>query len=271
MNAEGLHHVVVGTGPPLLVMHGGPGFDHTYFRPWLDGLGADHSVIYYDHRGTGRSPEPEDWSRIGHDTWSDDAADLLDRLGHDGATVLGHSYGGFLALETALRHPERVRALVLCDTAPVVDYPDVVMETARARGTPEQVAVVAELLRTGAAGDEHFREAVETILPLYFHEYQAGLFERLLGRTRFRAAAQNHASAACLPDYDVRHELWRIRVPSLVLAGRHDWLCPVREGAEQLADGLPDSRLVVFEESGHFPFVEETEAFLEAVRKWEAT
>ena len=266
--ATELHRVILGDGPPILLMHGGLGFDHTYFRPWLDPLADTHTLIYYDHRGNGRSPEPADWSTVDHAMWADDAAALLDEVGHPRAVVLGHSYGGFLALELAERHPDRLDGLILADTAPTMDYAEVVVANAQARGTPEQVETVIEALTNGVRGDDHYREVMRVILPIYFEHPPEDVFDRVLGQTRFRATALNHANAHCLPEYDVRDGLPALEVTTLVMAGRHDWICPVAEGSERLVDGLPDAELVVFEDSGHFPFVEETDAFLDVTRRW---
>ena len=82
-----------GEGAPLLVMHGGPGLDHTYFRPHLDNLAKTHNVIYYDHRGNGRSSPVQNWEGITHATWVEDADQLRASLGHEKIFLFGHSYG----------------------------------------------------------------------------------------------------------------------------------------------------------------------------------
>src|SRR5579864_9005276 len=110
-------------------MHGGLGLDHTYFRPSLDSLARSEGhpqIIYYDHRGGGRSRrEPLDG--VTHATWAGDADALRAHLGHERVVLLGHSYGDYLALDYVLAHPERVAALILVSTAPVLDYLPVVV------------------------------------------------------------------------------------------------------------------------------------------------
>lgn len=85
-----------GQGHPVLIMHGGLGLDHTYFRPWLDKLADVAELIYYDHRANGRSARPSVIEGIGHETWAADADALRAHLGYDRIILLGHSYGGFL-------------------------------------------------------------------------------------------------------------------------------------------------------------------------------
>src|SRR4051794_5275320 len=108
VNGTELYYTTHGHGRPLLVMHGGLGLDHAYFRPWLDALGDVSELIYYDHRGNGKSARPTDWSGVTHATWADDADALREQLGHERITLYGHSYGGFLALEYALRHADHL-------------------------------------------------------------------------------------------------------------------------------------------------------------------
>src|SRR4051794_4879294 len=104
INGTQLFYTTHGQGRPMLVMHGGLGFDHTYFRPWLDPLGEQVTLIYYDQRGQGQSARIESFAGVTHETLVDDADALREHLGYDQIILLGHSYGGFLAQDYALRH-----------------------------------------------------------------------------------------------------------------------------------------------------------------------
>lgn len=258
----------LGEGPPLLVMHGGLGLDHTYFRPWLDPLASELQLIYYDHRGNGRSAQPTEWSTVEHATWVEDADALRDALGHDRILLLGHSYGGFLALEYALRYPDRLTGLILCSTAPVVDYAERSFAIAAERATPEQLETLASALSGPVADDAAFLAAFRQVIPIYFHAYEPATGEALLRVLRPRAAAFNRSFFHCLPRYDVRERLEEIGVPTLILGGRSDWFPPPEAGPERLAAAMPSAELVMFERSGHFPFIEEPERFLEVLRSW---
>jgi proline iminopeptidase len=249
-------------------MHGGMGLDHTYFRPWLDPLGENAQLIYFDHRGNGRSAPPRDWSGLDHRGWIEDADALRARLGYEKIFLFGHSYGGFLALEYALRYAERLHGLVLCNTAPAFDYPEVAIANAENRGTPGALDALGHVLAQRAPNDEAAGQWWRQIFPLYFHRPEAAVLEGVADRIRYRHEAWNRSIFELMPGFNVVDRLSQIHVPALVLAGRDDWIMPVREGAERLHAGLPNSQLVIFEQSGHFPWIEEPEAFLTTVRQW---
>lgn len=264
-----LHYEVLGRGAPMLLMHGGLGLDHTTLRPWLDPLAARLQLIYYDHLANGRSAFTGDPDSLDHDLWVETADSLRDHLGHDELTLFGHSYGGLLALEYTLRHPERVRGLVLSNVAPAFDYPDAVMANAQ-RKASDAVAFqgVVDALSGPAADDEAFAQTFRTITPLYFHAYDPERHGAVLEQVQFRADAANRSTFACLPGYDVRDRLGEIRTPTLVISGADDWIMPPEHAGARVAAGIDGAEHVVFERSGHWPFVEETDRFLLVVREW---
>ena len=265
---QALFVVREGSGIPMVVLHGAMGFDHTYLRPWLSALGDRLELIFVDLRGNGRSPDPADWGEVSHATWVDDIEQLRARLGHERILLFGHSYGGHLALEYALRYPEHLRGLILCGTTSALDYPELIVANAQARGTPEQVEALVQALSAPLPDDETFRDTMETLLPLYFHDPQSDLAGTLFSEVIYRAGAFNHTFFQCLPGYNVQDRLKEIATPTLVLGGRDDWITPPAHGAERLHSGLPNSELVIFSNSGHFPFAEEPTAFERAVRDW---
>ena len=85
---------------------------------------------------------------------------------------------------------------------------------------------------------------------------------------RYSAGAFNRGFFECLPALNTSVGLGNVGVPTLILSGRHDWITPVPQGAQRLHDALPNSELIVFEESGHFPFIEESDRFVEVVKNW---
>jgi proline iminopeptidase len=167
LNGTELFYVEVGEGLPCLVMHGGLGFDHTGLHPWLDPLGEEMHLVYYDHRGNGRSGRPP-LETLTFEQFCSDADTLREYLGFEKTAVLGYSFGGFIALEYALRYPDHLSHLILLDTAPAFDYGEEIEANARSKGaTPEQL----EALEASADNEAEFWHLWKLIEPLYFHGY----------------------------------------------------------------------------------------------------
>ncbi len=268
VNGTRLYFRTRGQGTPMLMMHGGPGLDHTYFLPWFDALCSEMELIYYDHRWNGRSGRPENAAGTSHDTWIDDADALRARLGHDRIILFGHSYGGALALEYALKYGDRLSGLVLCCTAPAFDYLDAVLENAMARGTPEQLSALQAVLSGTVEGDAEWREKWMTYLPLYFKRYDPAVGAAMDRETVYSIAAQNNETLNRLPSFNVLDRLGAITTPTLIISGREDLITPPAHTGERIHTALPNSKWVVFEESGHFPFIEETGPFMQTLLDW---
>jgi proline iminopeptidase len=249
-----------GTGVPCLVMHGGLGLDHTYLRG-LDMLGDVLHLVYYDHRHNGRSGRPP-LESVTHAQLADDAEGLRQHLGLGKVAVLGHSYGGFIALEYALRYPDSVSHLILLDTAPVFNYGEEIMNNARAKGaTPAML----EALNASSSTDEAMKSMLKLIFPLYFYRYQPA-YDAILADIIVCAALEG-PQEKMLSTYDTLSSLHQISCPTLVLVGRDDFICPPTQ-AQLMHAHIPHSYLVAFEHSGHFPWIEEPALFNQTVREW---
>lgn len=252
-----------GEGPAILTLHGGPGLDHTYFLPWLEPLAEGRQLVLYDQLGNGRSERPSTFPAGGIDAWADEADGLRAHLGLERMVLFGHSFGSFTALTYALRHPRRLRGLILCSGAPALDYPEVMQANAAARSTPEQLALFARAMSGPTADDAQLRRDWNAILPIYFHAFDPAIGKMMDESTIYSAAAYNHGS---VQPYNVLTRLGEIGVPTLLISGRHDWRTPPKQGGERLRDGIAGAKLEIFEKSGHFPFIEENERFLATVR-----
>lgn len=258
-----LFYHVVGEGQPCLVLHGGPGIDHTSLRPWLEPLGDRLQLVFYDQRGNGRSTarlgETPDFEQL-----CADANALHKALGAGRVALLGHSFGGFVALEYALRYPERVSHLILVDTAPSFDYGDEIQANIECKELSEET--LAAVSSPPPSSDAAFGAMWRAVLPLYFHRYDPTLAERAFATTVYRAAAAAWGGAL-FTTYNVVSRLGAIRAPTLVLVGDDDAICPPSQ-AQRLAAGIPDSQLEIISGCGHFPFIERPDEFVTAVQRW---
>jgi proline iminopeptidase len=264
LNGTELFYVEVGEGLPCLVMHGGPGFDHSALHPWLDPLGEDMHLVYYDHRGHGRSGRPP-VETLTYQQLCSDADALREHLGFEKIAVLGYSFGGGVALEYALRYPERLSHLILLDTGPGGngDRWEEIEANARRKGaTQEQL----DALGASDENEADFWRTLNLIAPLYFHTFDADLAERVLGKTIVSVEA-SEADYAIDGGWDLTPRLGEISAPTLILVGEDDFICPPSR-AKIMHERIPNSELVIFEKSGHFPHVEKPEAFFDAVLGW---
>lgn len=250
--------------PPCLVLHGGPGMDHSYYRPWLSPLTDTVQLIYMDHRGQGRSQRlPNEAYTIEH--MADDLEQLRLYLGLEQPIVMGNSFGGMLALVYATRYPGSYSRLVLISTTASYDFMAEANAIAAERATPEQQRVLPTIFEGKVQTAEDYRHWWDVMLPLYFHRYDPEAGAAMLGRTIGNPEIARHMFAHEIPHYDVRPRLDAIGVPTLVISGRHDWITPPTQGQE-IHSLIPGSEFTIFEHSGHMPFVEEQEAFLSRVR-----
>jgi proline iminopeptidase len=256
-----------GQGRPLVLMHGGPGLDHTYLRPGFDPLGDAVELVYYDQHGNGRSARPADWTAVTHASWVQELEELRHDLGFEKFTLFGHSYGGFLAQEYALRFPDRLDGLILCSTAAALDYPDVAFARAQAHGTPGAFAALGRALSGQLRDDEAVRAFLIAALSIYYHQPPPGV-HALYEQMHLSADAFNHAFSHCLPHFRTLESLPQIQVPTLILTGRHDWIAPPEQAAERMHKLMPTAEWFIFENSGHYPFLEEPESFRTRLREW---
>ena len=252
----------VGQGAPCVCLHGGPGTDASGLARTLGPLAGELGLrlIFYDHRGHGRS----EWVPVEHCTQDQLVSDIEGvrrALGLGPVLVLGISWGGFLGLMYAARHPDSIRTLAVVGASASRDFMRRAEENARRRATAEQWAAYRALWDGSLADDASFRSAFDTIRPLYFFD-PARAVENSAARAgiRYRLAVRKFIIEHEYATYDCRAELARIACPTLVMVGRHDWICPMDQG-EEIARLVTGAELAVFEESGHSPQIEERAAF----------
>jgi proline iminopeptidase len=228
-----------GGGVPLVCLHGGMGINsRTLHVPGILHL-SNHGirVIIPDQRGHGRSSRSDD-SHYTHAVWAEDVRDFAKCLGLSQFALLGHSYGGFLALEYAIRWRQSLTHLIL-------------------------VATSAGPVRVSAANcetDEDLKELFRRQWPHFF--VGDDKHWELLEEAEFSSAAFNAAFTRELPKYDLRKHVGQINVPTLLVVGNED---PYRPYMEWFAKNTENSELCVLHGIGHFPFVEAREEFLNKV------
>ncbi|MGH3166382.1 MAG: alpha/beta fold hydrolase [Trebonia sp.] len=257
---------VVGEGPVVFAHSGGPGVDSDYLRMPL--LERHMTMVYLDPIGTGKSGllPGGDYSVA---EYARRVELLRAHLGVMDGFLLGHSHGGFVALQYALDFPGRMRGFLVYDGAPTYSS-DLVEELTREVAIfakrwpdrPEAVAAVRALEDEGKVHDAASATAyMKTILPLYFADYRKTVKE--LGKPPVVTFSVFDPDRKPY-EWDVRGKLGAIGAPVLTLVGTHDFICPP-VWAKQINAEIPNSRLIEFTDSGHLPHVEEPEKFLRSV------
>jgi proline-specific peptidase len=248
--------------PTVVVVHGGPGADHTYFKEFYASLTEIAQIVYYDQRGNGRSEDGprELWTL---DQWADDLRALCDVLGIERPVVFGGSFGGFVALNYAIRHPDHPARLVLAVTAAHVHTKRVLAMFERLGGA--EARAVAERCYADPTA-ENLEAWLRVCGPLYA---QRPMPPEIAARVTTRLEVAEHFARGEELTFDLRPRLGEIRCPVLLLAGELDPGVPI-EDAEELAAGLrPDLvRFVRFPDAGHMLAAEQPEAVLSLVREF---
>lgn len=255
----------IGEGPDVVVLHGGPGAHLDYLLPQFDALATGRRLRYYDQRGGGRSP-------VGRDVpvgWREHVADLealLVRWQIPSATILGYSWGGLLAMLFAVEHSERVSRLALVSPAPATAVGRAEFERRFAeRMLRPEIRRARDALKSSGLRERdpeaYQRRAFELSVAGYFHD-----FANVHDLTPFRVTGRTQQAVwESLDGYDLRERLARLDMPARVFHGRDDPI-PLATAAETAR--LLRGELVVFEHSGHVPYVEEAEAFRAALDAW---
>jgi proline iminopeptidase len=263
-----LYVEVLGTaaGVPLVVVNGGPGFDHTYEHAAMPGttsawetLARKRRVVFYDQRGNGRSGA----LKAGQSCTLADQIDDLDavraHLGAEKIDLLGHSWGGYLVIAYAARHPGHIRHLVTVDSAApkwadtVALFKDIFPEGQERADSFAFADALGDAAANAAGIREYFRW-------LFYAPEKRDAFIAQVGAGVYNKAV-NEALDRDVQRFDLNPELRKFKFPTLVITGRYD-INVAPSVAYKMHKAIPGSQLAVFERSGHLPFFEEPEAFV---------
>jgi proline-specific peptidase len=268
---------VVERGPegalPLLVLHGGPGLDHTIFGSHLDALAEAYRLVLVDGREQGRSArgtDPASWNLRQH---ARDVSAVAASLGARRYVVLGHSFGAFVALQHAADFPGAAVATIVSSGVPSTRFLEAV-DAGLAVFEPEDLR--EQVTRSwadeaSAQTQDDVRNLMIDQMPWHFRDprdsriavFSADVQDAVYSPEVLRASSLEGGGLAI----EVEDSLPMVTQPVLVLAGRYDRTC-VPAASEQIAALVPRSQLHVFEQSGHMTFVEQEQEYVQVVRRF---
>ena len=263
-----LYFTTLGAGPPVVVLSGGPGFDVGYMRPVAEAMPGRQSIMF-EQRGTGRSrgtPLTADEMTLATAVADLDA--LRQHLKQPRLVLVGHSWGAMLAMAYASAHPDRIdRMILIASGGPTLEFASWFEDNIRARLRPEDAEAERYWSAAAARGVTADKVALETaraLTPAYFFDRAKGLaFAAKMADGELHADVGNLLFPDLMKQYDVRTGLRRLDRPTLIVHGHQD---PMGDkNAEDIHALVASSTIVYFDKCGHFPWVEQPDAFRAAL------
>ncbi|MFH1998411.1 MAG: alpha/beta fold hydrolase [Planctomycetota bacterium] len=266
--AHSLYYKTMGSGDPVVVLHGGPGFDHRQFLPFMWELAQGHKVILFDQRCTGLSSGPVDSASINIEAFMDDIEAVRKAFGIEKMNLLGHSFGGILAMYYSLRHEDELKSLILCSTAATEESFSEMRATYEANREKGDMQCMTEIY-----GSEAFKRgdpaAYEKFWRVYFKPYfadhsQVNKMDLLFTENTIKNgnAVADHLFRS-IGKFDLHEDLKGLNCPTLIVHGDADPM-PCKY-AQQIHECIAGSKLVIVEGAGHWLFVDGTERFSRAI------
>jgi proline-specific peptidase len=257
---------------PLLVLHGGPGFPHDYLEDLAQLADGGRAVVLYDQLGCGKSDHPDDAALWVMGTFVDELSAVREGIGLDRVHLLGHSWGGWLALEYALRRPAGLASLILASTC--ASLPAFATETKRLKESlPADVQETID--RHEAAGTTADDAYVEATMAYYtqwvcrrdpFPEHVMRSFMNMREEIYGAMQGPEWNVTGNLKDWDVSDRLGELDLPVLITSGRYDEMTSAL--VQPLVERIRGAEYVLFEKSAHLAMAEEPERYLRVVESF---
>ncbi len=276
INGARLWYESEGTGEALVLISGGPGISHDYFHPYFSSLRDSFRVIYFDAFGRGKSDRAKERNEYSLSRDVEDVEGLRRALGLGKINLLGHSYGGVVAQAYALRFPESLRRLILVDTL----FSSEMLQASNGNGLnelrnqfPDTWEKIQQVRDQGFNTCSKEYQDANVVPPVFLMFYNPDNFAKILrgggsmNNDVYCAIAGEDAdflASGDLGKFDFRLDLKKITVPMLVLAGRYDRIVFPR-WTIQYKHYAPQAQFVMFEKSGHFPFLEQTDDIMQTL------
>ncbi|UCG87186.1 MAG: alpha/beta fold hydrolase [Gemmatimonadota bacterium] len=268
INSTELYVKRIGSGEPIVVVHGGPMLDHGYLLPHLQPLAQSYQLTFFDQRLSGRSAPQVDSASVRIATFVEDIEQLRLSLGLERIHLMGHSWGGLLAMHYAIKYPQSLRSLILLNSMSASSAIWQEEERVLARQITAADSIERETIRETDAYARRDPEAIARLLRLSFRlqfrdTSRVNDLRLYVPADYAERSRQFGYMMVDLADFDLHDQLTAVTVPTLTLYGSHEPAAQL--SGPLLHQQLPNSELVILDEAGHFPFIEQPEAFFDAV------
>lgn len=274
VNKGRLYYQKFGQGTPIIVLHGGPGLDKGYLLPQLLQLSSSNQLIFYDQRGSGKSLETElSPEYINMEQFIDDLEVLRKTLGIDNFILMGHSFGGLIAMQYAIKHQDHLSGLILLNSAPA-DYEGQMAFASEFQNRTKPIQDEIKPLSTfdcfKKLDADQIANGYRTLFSVYL--YDPGLVDNLSlnfsvesAQSGFQVGEEMSKTAWMQPGIDLFPKLKTLGIPTFILHGKQDIIPDWT--AEQIHAAIPNSEMIMLDQCGHFPYIERpSQFFLEMSR-----
>ena len=273
VNGTRLYYETIGEGIPIVVVHGGPGLDHSYLLPQMANLGRGFKLIMYDQRAMGKSSLDVDTSSMTIDTFVEDLEGIRKAFNLTKMNLLGHSWGGLIAMFYATKYPDHLQSLILSNTtAASSELRSMGFRTMAQRATNEDSAAQAAI-----AGSDAFKKRDPATMTRFLRLLFRGSFhdKRFADSLSLNFDSTYPARSVLvrflsrdpkLRSYDLHPMLDTVRCPTLIIAGADDRIAPGTN--EQIHERIRGSELITLDDCGHFPFIEAPRKYFGLIRRF---
>ena len=273
INGTELYYKIVGTGTPIVILHGGPGLDHTYLLPQMLKLAKHYRLIFFDQRACGRSTSAVDTNSITMNMFADDVEGIRQAFRLGKMNLMGHSWGGLVAMLYAVKYPTNLNSLILVNTTPASsELRNASIMVMAQRGTRED-----SLARVALGKTDGFRTRQPKVMEQFFRVlFRGSFFNRTYADSLTLSFDTSYATKSRLMQqlykdknaitYDLHPRLGRIECPTLIVGSTYDTSVP--ESNEQIHKSIKGSTLVVLDSCGHFPYIEAPKKFFGEVERF---
>jgi proline iminopeptidase len=264
---------LVGAGEAIVIVHGGPGMSHDYLVPQLiDLLASDYQLIFYDQRASGRSSGVDDTTRLTMSQFVRDLESIRQELKINRLNLLGHSFGGLLTMHYAIAYPNNVNKLLLIDSSPAsweLNFPYFRRAIAERQTETDKQKLSAIKSKEGFGTNPNLMDSYMKIFFRVFFKNPSLSQNLILGIDEHWLLNYNVTGNFIWKDlgkYDIHHKLKYINVSTLITHGDNSVIA--MEGAKEINKQIPNSKLIIMKDVGHFPYIEDPKAFNRIVRNF---
>ncbi len=264
INGADIYYKIIGEGEPILIIHGGPGLDHSYLLPQMEILARDYQLIFYDQRACGKSSIDVDTMSVGIDGFMKDIDGIRKMVGYDKITIMGHSWGGLLAMYYGIRYPDHINSMILLNSlSPDSEYRIEENKILAERQTPGDSTELASIMASEEFKN-HQASAYEKLFGVFFRKEfydpeKAGLLTLTFPENFYERSQILQHLGRDLSSYNLFDSLKSIEFPVLIVYG--DYEPASKSEATKMHKVLEGSRLEIITNSGHFPYIEQPGEF----------